>query len=106
MGGQVFDCIKSTSNALSCCCFVCAFIIGQYHSGNNMSSKSGAAEEIFIFESEKRHGIQPLKMDTLMLSALNAFIHIHNKSKTLPQSPVCTQEIESPKCSAVECYVC
>ena len=25
------------------CCFVCAFIIGQYHSGNNMSSKSGAA---------------------------------------------------------------
>ena len=71
-----------------------------------MSSKSGAAEEIFIFESEKRHGIQPLKMDTLMLSALNAFIHIHNKSKTLPQSPVCTEEIESPKCSAVECYVC
>ena len=61
MGGRIFDCqIKSVSNTLSCCCFVCAFIIGQYHSGNNMSSKSGAAGEIFIFESEKRHGIRPL----------------------------------------------
>ena len=30
---------------------MCALIIGQYHSGNNMSSKSGAAGEIFIFES-------------------------------------------------------
>ena len=33
--------------SLSCCCFVCTFIIGQYHSGNNMSSKSGAAGEFF-----------------------------------------------------------
>ena len=32
--------IKSVSNTLSCCCFVCAFIIGQYHSGNNRSSQS------------------------------------------------------------------
>ena len=39
---------------------MCAFIIGQYHSGNNMSSKSEAAGEIF-FESEKRHEIQPRK---------------------------------------------
>ena len=61
-----------------------------------MSSKSGPAEKIFIFESEKRHGIQPLKMDTLMLSAFDAFNHVHNKSKTLPQSPICTEEIESP----------
>ena len=30
---------------MSCCCFVCVFIIGQYHSRNNMSSKSGAAGE-------------------------------------------------------------
>ena len=35
---------------------LCVFITGQYHSRNNMSSKSGAAGEIF-FESEKRHGI-------------------------------------------------
>ena len=48
--------IKSVSNTLSCCCFVCAFIIGQYHCGNNMSSKSGAAGEIVIFKSEKCHG--------------------------------------------------
>ena len=46
-----------------------------------MSSKSGAAGAIFIFESEKPHGIQPLKMDTLMVSAFDAFIHIHDKSK-------------------------
>ena len=55
MGGRIFECqvsIKSVSNTLSCCCFVCAFIIGQYHSGNNMSSKSGAAGEILFFESE------------------------------------------------------
>ena len=41
---------------LSCCCFVCVFIIGQYHCRNNMSSKSGTDGEIF-FESEKRHDI-------------------------------------------------
>ena len=46
-----------------------------------MSSKSGAAGEIFIFQSEKRHGIQPLKMDTFMVSAFNAFIHVHDESK-------------------------
>ena len=46
-----------------------------------MSSQSGVAGEIFIFESEKRHGIQPLKMDTLTVSDFNAFIHIHDKSK-------------------------
>ena len=60
---------------------MCAFIIGQYHSGNNMSSKSGAAGEILFFESEKRHGIQPLKTDTLTVSAFDAFIHVHDKSK-------------------------
>ena len=46
-----------------------------------MSSKSGAAGEILIFESEKRHGIQPLKMDTLTMSAFGAFIHVHDESK-------------------------
>ena len=53
--------IKSVSNTLSCCCFVCAFIIGQYHSGNNMSSKSGAAGAIFIFESESATEFEPWK---------------------------------------------
>ena len=60
---------------------VCAFIIGQYHSGNYMSSKSGAAGEILFFESEKRHRIQPLKTDTLTVSAFDAFIHVHDESK-------------------------
>ena len=46
-----------------------------------MSSKSGAAGAIFIFESEKHHGIRPLKMDTLTVNAFNAFIHVHNESK-------------------------
>ena len=73
--------IKSVSNTLSCCCFVCVFIIGQYHSGNNMSSKSGTAGEILFFESEKRHEIRPLKMDTLTVSTFDAFIHIHDASK-------------------------
>ena len=72
--------IKSISNTLSCC-FVCAFIIGQYHSGNNMSSRSGAAGEILFFESEKRHKIRPLKTDTLTVSAFDAFIHVHDESK-------------------------
>ena len=54
-GSDFWLSIKSVSNTLSCCCFVCAFIIGQYHSGNNMSSKSRAAGEILFFESEKRH---------------------------------------------------
>ena len=72
--------IKSVSNTLSCC-FVCAFIIGQYHSGDNMSSKYGDAGATFIFESKKRHGIWPLKMDTLTVSAFDAFIHVHDESK-------------------------
>ena len=46
-----------------------------------MSSKSGASGAIFIFESEKRHGIRPQKMETLTVSAFDAFIHIHDKSK-------------------------
>ena len=45
-----------------------------------MSSKSGAAGEILIFESEKRHGIRPLKTDTLTASAFDAFIHVHDES--------------------------
>ena len=73
--------IKSVWKTLSCCCFVCAFIIGQYHTGNNMSSKSGAAGEIFYFESEKCHGIRPLKTDPLTVSVFDAFIHVHDKSK-------------------------
>ena len=51
--------MKSVSSTLPCCCFVCAFIIGQYHSGNNMSSKSGAAGEIFIFESKSATEFDP-----------------------------------------------
>ena len=79
-GSDFWLSIKSVSNTLSCC-FVCAFIIGQYHSGNNMSSKSGAAGEIKKIESEKRHGIQPLKTDTLTVSAFDAFTHVHDDSK-------------------------
>ena len=69
--------IKSVWNTLSCCCFVCMFIIGQYHSENKMSSKSEAAGEIF-FESEKHHKVRPLKTDTLMVST---FDHVHDESK-------------------------
>ena len=56
-----------------------------------MSSKSGAAGAIFIFESEKLHGIRPLKTGMIMVSAFDAFIHI--QFKTLPQSLICTEEI-------------
>ena len=80
-GSDFWLSIKSVSNTLSCCCFVCAFIIGQYHSGNNMSSKSGAGGEILFFESEKRHEIRPLKTDTLTVSTFDAFIHVHDESK-------------------------
>ena len=47
-----------------------------------MSSKSGADGEIFIFESEKCHGIQPLKTDTLTVSAFDAFIYMTNQNIT------------------------
>ena len=56
-----------------------------------MSSKSGAAGAIFIFESEKLHGIRPLKTGMIMVSAFDAFIHI--QFKTLPQSLICIEEI-------------
>ena len=58
-----------------------------------MSSKSGAAGAIFIFENEKRHRIRPLKMDTLMVSAFGAFIHIHDESKHYLSHRFCTEEI-------------
>ena len=80
-GSDFWLSIKSVSNTLSCCCFVCAFIIGQYHSGNNMSSKFGAVGEILFFESEKRHEIRPLKKDTFTVNAFDAFIHVHDESK-------------------------
>ena len=80
-GSDFWLSIKSISNTLSCCCFVSAFITGQYHSGNNMSSKSGAGGEILFFESEKCHEIRPLKTDTLTMSAFDAFIHVHDESK-------------------------
>ena len=80
-GSDVWLSIKSIWNTLSCCCFVCAFIIGQYHSGNNMSSKSEAAGEILFFESEKHQEIWPLKTDTLTVSSFNAFVHVHDESK-------------------------
>ena len=44
-----------------------------------MSSKSGAAGAILIFKSEKHHRIQPLKTDTLPVSASDAFIHVHDE---------------------------
>ena len=93
---------------LSCCCFVCAFIVGQYHSGNNMSSKSGAAGETLIFESEKCHEIWPLKTDMLTVSVFNAFIHVHDESKHYHRGDITlhsTYKID-PKYSSVERYVC
>ena len=48
-----------------------------------MSSKPGAAGEILFFESEKRHRIQPLKTDTLTLSAFDAFIHIYMTNQNI-----------------------
>ena len=46
-----------------------------------MNFKSGAAGEILIFECEKRHRIQPLKMDTVTVGAFDGFIHLHDESK-------------------------
>ena len=78
--GELFSIGLLLSGTLSCC-FLCAFIIGQYHSGNNMNSKSEAAGEILFFESEKRHEIRPLKMDMLTVSTFDAFVHVHDESK-------------------------
>ena len=38
-------------------------------------------EKYYFFESEKRHEIRPQKTDTLTVSAFDAFIHVHDKSK-------------------------
>ena len=48
-----------------------------------MSSKSGAAgdKKKKDKKSEKHHEIRPLKIDTLTVSAFDAFIHIHDESK-------------------------
>ena len=91
-----------------------------------MSSKSGAAGEIFIFECEKSHGIWPLKMDTHGECSW-CFHSCTWWIKTLPQSLICIEEIllytvhidyninyhwvlilelEAPKCSVVERYMC
>ena len=92
-GSDFWPSIKSVSNTLSCCCFVCAFIIGQCHSGNNMSSKSEAAGETLYFwkwkaprnstpENGHAHG--------------ECFRYFHSctwRIKTLPPSPICTEEI-------------
>ena len=55
-----------------------------------MNSKYGDAGATFIFESKKRHGIQPLKTDKLTVNAFNAFIRVHDE---LPQSPISIEEI-------------
>ena len=60
MWGGGFDCQQ---NLFQTFCLValytCAFIIGQYYSGNNISPKSGAAGTIFIFESESAMEFDP-----------------------------------------------
>ena len=89
--------IKSVWNTLSCCCFVCMFIIGQYHSENKMSSKSEAAGEIF-FESEKHHKIWPLKMDLLTVSAFDAFIYVHDESKHYLSHQFAQRRYRFPQC--------
>ena len=123
-GSDFWLSIKSVSNTLSCCCFVCAFIIGQCHSGNNTSSKSGAAGEILFFESEKRHKIWPWKRtrSRWVLSMLS-FMYMTNQNITsvtdlhrgditlhssykIDYHEVLFLELEAPKYPSVERYVC
>ena len=74
--------IKSISNTLSCCCFVCVFIIGQHHSGNNRS-KSGAGGEILFFENEKCHEIRPWKRThSLWMFLMLSFTYMTNQNIT------------------------
>ena len=48
-----------------------------------MSSKSGAAGETLLFESEKHHGIRPLKMDTLTwVLSVFSFTYMTNQNIT------------------------
>ena len=107
-----------------CCCFVCAFIIGQYHSGNNMSSKSGARGE-----KKKKKKKAPRNSTPENGHAHSEYFQCFHsctwRIKTLPQSLICTEEIslytvhiksvitkvvflelEAPKYSLFECYVC
>ena len=78
--------IKSVSNTLSCCCFVCAFIIGQYHSGNNswrnIIFRKWKAPRNLTPENGHAHS--------------ECFRCFHSRTwqiKTLPQSPIYTEEI-------------
>ena len=91
-GSDFWLSIKSVSNTLSCCCFVCASIIGQYHSGNNMSSKSGAAGDIIFWKWKAPQNLTPKNRQ----AHSEYFWRFHSHTwwiKTLPQSPICTEEI-------------
>ena len=122
MGVDFWLSIKSVSSALSSCCFVCAFIIGQYHSGSNMSSKSGAAGEIFIFESATEFNPWKRTRSQWVLSMLLSMymtnqnitsvtnlyrgdIALHS-AYSIDHHKVLILESEAPKCSAVERYMC
>ena len=85
--------IKSVWNTLSCCCFVCAFIIGQYHSGNNMSSKSEAAGEILFFWKWKAPRNSTPENGHAHGEYFRCFRSRTWRIKTLPQSLICTEEI-------------
>ena len=85
--------IKSVSNTLSCCCSVCAFIIGRYYSGNN---------ELQIWSSWRKNKTNWKWKAPQNLTPENGHAHgecfqcFHSRTwriKTLPQSPICTEEI-------------
>ena len=72
---------KSVSNILSCC-FVCMCV----HNWSILQWKQYQSQiwscwHNIYFWKWKRHGIRPLKMDTLTVSAFDAFIHVHDESK-------------------------
>ena len=92
-GSDFWLSIKSVWNTLSCCCFVCAFIIGQYHSGNNMSSKSEATGEILFLKVKSATKFNPWKRTRGSRWVLSMIRSRTWRIKTLPQSPICTEEI-------------
>ena len=104
-GADFWLSIKSVWNTLSCC-FVCAFIIGQYHSENNMSSKTGAAgEEIFFLKWKAPWNLTPEndlhRGEITLRSAYKIDYHY-----VLFLELDLDSNLEAPKYSLVERYVC
>ena len=82
-GGLSTKCVSSTLS----CCFVCAFIIGQYHSGNNELQIWSIWSNIYIWKWKEPLNSTPENVMWVLLMLLFTCESKHHLS------PICTAEI-------------